>query len=552
MAKVLLADDEEALRLMFGRQLRRAGHVVTVTEDGQAAADLLAQEDFDVVVSDMKMPRLDGMGLLARDSETAPTTEFIILTGHGNMENAVQAFKTGNLFDYLLKPLNDIHELDGVVARAAERRFLRSENGRLVKELQSRIDELEESRQKLTFLAERDGLTGLLNHRAIHARLQSTLAAPPASQAADLSVDLSTPPSETAANAPVAVIQMDMDGFKKLNDTYGHPVGDQVLRHVAEALQTACLPVCHVGRCGGDEFIILCPGMNAHEAGVIAHNVRANLCQRPFTNPEGTPLPLRLCFGIADTEATGRSPIELIAAADSALYASKGQGGDTVTLHLNQAASCSGQNPEGTAYTVLEGLVTAIDHKDRYTKLHSEHMTRFALALTDALGCSAETHNVVRVAGLLHDVGKIGVPDAILRKPGKLTAEEYEIMKTHVPLSAVIIHGLPHLSDILDAVANHHERWDGGGYPRGVAGEQIPYLGRIMATADAFSAMTLDRPYRAGMSLEAALAEIVRGAGSQFDPRLARVFIATMRGEQCGDIEIDGIETNKTEMDKAA
>src|SRR5882672_4085186 len=175
MAKILLADDEEGLRLMMGRQLRRAGHEVSLAEDGLAAAELLQTETFDVVVSDMKMPRLDGMGLLEQAKLLAPDTEFIILTGHGNMENAIEAFKTGNVFDYLLKPLDDIHELDGVVARAVERRFLRHENVRLVSELQTRIDELEETRAQLAQLAERDGLTGLLNHRTIHARLQDLL-----------------------------------------------------------------------------------------------------------------------------------------------------------------------------------------------------------------------------------------------------------------------------------------------------------------------------------------------------------------------------------------
>src|SRR5215813_8172089 len=131
MAKVLLVDDEEALRIMMGRQLRRGGYEVALAEDGQVAAELLERETFDVVISDMKMPRLDGMGLLARAKELAPDTEFVILTGHGNMENAIEAFKTGNVFDYLPKPLADIQELDGVVARVLEGRFLRSAGRRL-------------------------------------------------------------------------------------------------------------------------------------------------------------------------------------------------------------------------------------------------------------------------------------------------------------------------------------------------------------------------------------------------------------------------------------
>ncbi len=513
MAKVLLADDEEALRLMMGRQLRRAGHEVTLAEDGRMAADLLDAGVYDVVVSDMKMPRLDGMGLLEHAMRVAPKTEFIILTGHGNMENAIDAFKTGNVFDYLLKPLDDIHELDGVVARAVERRFLRSENARLVSELEARVDDLEAAKQQLSQLAERDGLTGLLNHREIHRRLEELLGSDP--------------------GRAVAVMMLNIDRFKQLNDTYGHPIGDQALRHVGASLEAVCGAEAILGRCGGDEFMVALPGKDAEAARLLAERCRDRFSEYPFRNPEGTALPLQLCFGIADTARTGRSAVSLVAAADAALYAGKRTGGDAVTLYLVRDDGAETETcPAERTFSVLDGLVNALDVKDRYTRKHSEHMTAYALKLVQTLHCSEETYNIVRVAGLLHDVGKIGVPDSILRKPGKLTDQEYEVMKSHVTLSALIIHGLPHLSDILDAVAHHHERWDGKGYPNGLAGEEIPYLGRVMAIADAFSAMTLDRPYRAGMDLDAALAEIERGCGTQFDPNLAAVFMAAIRAER--------------------
>jgi diguanylate cyclase (GGDEF)-like protein/putative nucleotidyltransferase with HDIG domain len=521
MARVLLADDEEALRLMMGRQLRRAGHEVTLAEDGLVAVDILQTASFDVVISDMKMPRLDGMGLLAHARKLAPDTEFIILTGHGSMENAVEAFKTGNVFDYLLKPLDDIRELDAVVERAVERRHLRRENMRLVCELEERIQQLESTKRELTELAARDGLTGLWNHRTVNSRLEKLLEAHRDDEQA----------------CQICVVLLDMDGFKTFNDTYGHLVGDQVLRHIAGALLDGCASLsderrllADAGRCGGDEFMVIIEGGTAEDARAFAECVRVNLSERPFVNPEGTALPIQLCYGIADSISAGSSPIALLAAADAALYASKQSGGGTVTLHLT--TNEDDEEPYRSTFDVLDGLVTAIDHKDRYTKRHSEDVTRYALLLAEKLRLSDETMNAVRLAGLLHDVGKIGVPDSILRKPGKLTPEEYEIMKNHVTLSALIIHGLPRLSDILDAVANHHERWDGRGYPKGLAGETIPLLGRLMAIADAFSAMTLDRPYRAGLSIEAALAEIERGAGTQFDPTLAPIFMDAIRGWQ--------------------
>ncbi len=507
MARILLADDEEGLRLLLGRQLKRSGHEVIPACDGQQAAELLGSDTFDLIVSDMKMPRMDGMALLAHARTVAPDTEFIVLTGHGNLENAVEAFKTGNVFDYLLKPLEDIAELSAIVERALERKKLREENGQLVKQMQEHIVQLEEVRAQLAYLAERDGLTGLLNYRAIHQRLEDML----------------------AGTENVAVCLLDMDSFKMLNDTYGHPVGDEILRHISRIIAQSCAENYYAGRCGGDEFMLVLPGITGRAACLLAEQIRQNIHDTPFVNPEGTALPICLCFGVADTTATGRSSVSLLTAADGALYESKRTGGDQVTLHMvDQDAD---QPLQYNAYTVLDGLVTAVDHKDRYTRLHSEHMTGFALQIAEKMGMSDNTLEIVRIAGLLHDVGKIGVPDTVLRKPGNLTEEEYEVMKTHVTLSAAIIHGLPHLPDILDAVAHHHERWDGKGYPFGKKGEEIPLLGRVMAVADAFSAMTLDRPYRAGIPVEQALDRILQGAGSQFDPQIAELFVQMMRAK---------------------
>jgi putative nucleotidyltransferase with HDIG domain len=170
-------------------------------------------------------------------------------------------------------------------------------------------------------------------------------------------------------------------------------------------------------------------------------------------------------------------------------------------------------------------MVTAVDNKDSYTRRHSEDVTNFALWIAEELGFSEETMRIIRIGGLLHDVGKIAVPDDILRKPGRLTQEEFEIMKQHPHLGALIVGAIPGMESILDVVRSHHERWDGKGYPDALEGEKAPLLGRLLAVADAFSAMTTDRPYRKGLDWDAAMKEIRAGMGTQFDPKMAQAFL---------------------------
>jgi putative nucleotidyltransferase with HDIG domain len=177
-----------------------------------------------------------------------------------------------------------------------------------------------------------------------------------------------------------------------------------------------------------------------------------------------------------------------------------------------------------TGFGVVEGLVLAVDAKDHYTVEHSAVVASAAVLLGEALGLPERDLAILRTAGLLHDVGKISIPDRVLRKPARLNKEEWQVMRQHVEFGELIIRGVPSLGEILEPVMHHHERWDGGGYPRGLAGEAVPLLGRIMIIADAFSAMTLDRPYRRGLSTHEALAQLRAGAGTQFDPTLAPLF----------------------------
>ena len=184
---------------------------------------------------------------------------------------------------------------------------------------------------------------------------------------------------------------------------------------------------------------------------------------------------------------------------------------------------------------MLDGLVTMVDNKDHYTRRHSEDVTEYALALASRLDLSVETERSLRVAALLHDVGKLGVPDHILRKPAALSDAEFEVIKNHVTLGELVIQGIPNQEEVIEAVSSHHERIDGKGYPRGLKGTEIPLLGRILAVTDAYSAMTTDRPYRKGLSPEKARAELRHVAGTQLDPHIVEVFLTVLEDSEVAD-----------------
>lgn len=368
-----------------------------------------------------------------------------------------------------------------------------------------------------------DSVTGLLNHGAIHARLDAALAA------------------AQAGGQPLAVAMLDLDGFKLYNDTHGHPAGDAALRAVAQALTDAVRANTGdvVGRYGGDEFLAVLPGLTPHEAATLGRRLRnavgAHIQRPPATRvragEEGGPaLPLRVSVGIACFPGDGENRDALVARADARLYESKGRG------EVRSSDDEADDAGVAEALGALGGLVRAVDRKDRYTYAHSTEVTRLAVRLGLAVGLGPSDLRAVRTAGLLHDVGKIGVADRVLKKPGRLSPQEREAMQAHPALGDAIVAGLPldGLQAIRAGVRHHHERWDGGGYPDGLAGEAIPLLGRLLALPDCYNAMTSDRPYRAALSSAAALAEIERGAGTQFDPALAAAFLELMRQEEAG------------------
>ncbi len=320
-----------------------------------------------------------------------------------------------------------------------------------------------------------------------------------------------------------SILLVDIDNFKNFNETWGYPAGDEVIKRVAGVLHSRNRTSDFVGRYGGDEFIMVLPATVRTGAATVADHMRLALGSQPYMAPDGSAIPLRLSFGGASFPEDGHDAQSLIAIADANLYESKRWGGDTVTLRRE---NLGGEVIDATGFSTLDALVSAVDNKDRYTRNHSAHVAEYAGMIVESLGFSKDKQETLRVAALLHDVGKIGLPDRILRKPGRLTPEEEDAVRQHSLLGSLMVS--QHLAgndEVREAVLHHHERWDGSGYPAQLTGRNISMLGRILAVADAYSAMTTDRPYRAGLPLEVALGELTRGSGSQFDPEVVRVFL---------------------------
>ncbi|MDP2948007.1 MAG: diguanylate cyclase, partial [Chloroflexota bacterium] len=378
-----------------------------------------------------------------------------------------------------------------------------------------RARRFEEAREQ----ADRDFVTGLYNHRFVQGELERTL--------------------RTCARQgrPLSLVLMDIDNFKLFNDTYGHPAGDRVLKMVAGHLASICKGEALAGRFGGDEFIALLPGVDRQGALAFTHSLQEWAAGRGLQLRESERIPVRMSFGLASYPDHGDSRHELLAAADTNLHESKLLGGKIVGR--SQVQGERGELRRLGTFGLLESLVTAVDNKDHYTRAHSENVTDYALLLAEELGFSDDVRRTLRIAGLLHDVGKICIPDYILRKPGPLTAEEYGIIKQHVVIADYLLVDLPNVAEVRSAVLHHHERFDGAGYVRGLKGEEIPLLGRIMAVADAFSAMVLDRPYRKARSFEDALIELRHCSGSQFDPEMLDAFVRAMERQLAATAEIE-------------
>jgi diguanylate cyclase (GGDEF)-like protein len=325
------------------------------------------------------------------------------------------------------------------------------------------------------------------------------------------------------SNATIDVALLDVDNFRLFNETHTHRVGDEILLTVSQAVTAELSAEMVVGRYGPDEFLIVRPAGSDADLLATVERIRARLADLSLQFESSERLPLTVSAGICSYPRHGTSVTVLLSLAAQTLEAAKSSGGDAVrTADTNVSDADAAVK---SSFDVLQSLVFAVDTKDRYTKRHSQDVARYAVFLGTQIGLDEEKLQTLHIAGLLHDVGKIGVPDQILRKPGRLTRAEMEAVKQHVALGDLIVREMPDVSMVRAGIRDHHERWDGHGYLEGLAGRDIPLVARILAVADAFSAMTTTRPYRKALDVREALTRLGDAAGTQLDERLVRVFI---------------------------
>ena len=281
-----------------------------------------------------------------------------------------------------------------------------------------------------------------------------------------------------------------------------------------------------VFRVGSNEFLIIAEESRKEILLSFARLIQNTILEQKEDKPKVIQ-PITFSIGIAWDKNMAESARKLFRQARRAAFYAKGNGKNRIEIYEKSFEGQEQSREKGYEQVTptIFALMAAVDAKDSFTFEHSENVSGYAMKLAAKMGLPKDDIQTAKVAGLLHDIGKIGIPESILKKKGKLTDEEYDVMKTHVENSIEMIHFLPNMNYVIPAVLSHHERYDGKGYPGGVKGTDIPILGRILAVCDSFDAMVSRRAYKDALSVEYAIGELEKGKGTQFDPDVAEAFI---------------------------
>jgi response regulator RpfG family c-di-GMP phosphodiesterase len=467
--RILIVDDERDITAVLSDVLSDKGYHTHTAHDGREGLLAFEAESFDIVITDLKMPGMGGLELLSAIRKCNREAVVIIMTGFATVETAIEALKSG-AYDYILKPFK-VSELLQIVERAFEKLRLASEN----LQLREQISLLKLSEAVASSLSLDEVLSILVDaaQKEVDADGVELLFRPPGSREFSRRLAVGEASNFTHIIADMEALEA---GFREGASLQRR--GEDLTRIIApEARDAVSLAMSVPLRRGGEVLGVL--------------NAYSRSARRAFLPREEKAL-----IVLGDRAATSLE--------NALLYA----------------------DMENTFRETIQGLALAIEAKDAYTHGHSENVTRLCVLISEEMGCDTAFRATIKQAGVLHDIGKIGISSEILNKPGRLTPEEYEIIKTHPRMGRRILENISFLRDVVPIVYHHHERYDGLGYPEGLAGTEIPLGSRVMLVADTYDAMTSNRPYRTGLGHEAAVNELRRCSGTQFDPSCVEAFLA--------------------------
>jgi diguanylate cyclase (GGDEF)-like protein/PAS domain S-box-containing protein len=347
-----------------------------------------------------------------------------------------------------------------------------------------------DKRQKLRsieYLSYHDELTGLYNRRFYEEELKR--------------IDI-------PRNLPLTIFMGDVNGLKLVNDSFGHAAGDELLKKVAQAIKKGCRADDIIARLGGDEFIAILPNTGKEEIDVIINRIKTIVNDEKISDLE-----ISISFGYGTKDNEGQSIQEIFKSAEDSMYRQK----------LGESSSIKSKT--------IDLIMNTLYEKNPREQLHSKRVSETCEFISQRIELTEAETQQMKIAGLMHDIGKIGIDEKVLNSTGLLSHEEWEEIKRHSEVGYRILSSCNEFAEIAESVLEHHERWDGKGYPKGLKGESISLTARIIAIADSFDAMTGERTYKASLSIEEAMKEILKCAGTQFDPFIAEVFVKGLKAQ---------------------
>ena len=507
--KILVVDDEPRICQLLGELLSREGYDVDCAGSGEQALERLATVDYNMVITDLKMPGMDGFALIEEIKRTRPGVAAIMITAYATIETAVQALRHG-ADDYITKPF-DNGELRKVVCRALETQSLARQNKMLAEQLRQTNEEL--NRQKRPAPASQPAASPEETIIALTSTVRQLEALRDVSQAIAPLLDLDK----------LLAACLEQVNAKLGVQSSSIMLLDENKTHLVVRAATKAGAVGHRQRIGDQ----VAGWVARYKEPLLIDDIRTSRHFQPsgYSCYQGhaflsVPLVVRgRLLGVINATDRQEQPDHFTDGHLALLQMIAGQ----IALAVDNALRY--RSLQDSTLEAVSVLADSIDARQPTSMGHSKRVADCAVKLAIALGLDQDVIPILRPAARLHDIGNIGICDGILAKPSALTKQEMRYVRSHSTKGERILQSLGFLDRVRRVVRHHHERWDGAGYPDGLKGEEIPFLSRIMLIADGWDAITSGRPYRAARPLAAALDEIKRGAGSQFDPSMAAVFV---------------------------